>query len=50
MLQRQRLAEGGSYESDTYLFRAGHGRDIVSDYATQDEQADTLRFAGAQAG
>ena len=42
--------QGGAYESDTYLFHAGHDRDIVSDYATQDEQADTLRFAGAQAG
>ncbi|MFC0035610.1 calcium-binding protein [Cardiobacterium valvarum] len=40
---------GGSYESDTYLFRAGHGKDVVSDYASKDEQADTLRFNGAKA-
>ncbi len=40
--------QGGDYESDTYLFRAGHGRDVINDYASQDEQADTLRFAGAQ--
>ena len=40
---------GGSYESDTYLFRAGHGKDVVSDYANKDEQADTLRFNGAKA-
>ena len=39
---------GGNNESDTYLFRAGHGRDVINDYASQDEQADTLRFAGAQ--
>ena len=41
--------EGGAYESDTYLFRAGHGKDVVSDYANKDEQADTLRFNGAKA-
>ena len=40
---------GGSYESDTYLFRAGHGKDVVNDYASKDEQADTLRFNGAKA-
>ena len=40
---------GGSEESDTYLFRAGHGKDVVSDYASKDEQADTLRFNGAKA-
>ena len=40
---------GGSYESDTYLFRAGHGKDVVSDYTSKDEQADTLRFNGAKA-
>ena len=39
---------GGNNESNTYLFRAGHGRDVITDYASQDEQADTLRFAGAQ--
>jgi len=39
---------GGNNESDTYLFHAGHGRDVINDYASQDEQADTLRFAGAQ--
>ena len=40
---------GGGNESDTYLFRAGHGKDVVSDYASKDEQADTLRFNGAKA-
>ena len=41
--------QGGDYESDTYLFRAGHGKDVVSDFASKDEQADTLRFNGAKA-
>ena len=41
--------EGGGYESDTYLFRAGHGKDTVSDYAIEDKDADTLRFSGAKA-
>ena len=40
---------GGNNESDTYLFRAGHGKDVVNDYASKDEQADTLRFNGAKA-
>ncbi|WP_198555753.1 calcium-binding protein [Rahnella sp. AA] len=40
---------GGTNESDTYLFAAGHGKDSVIDSATKDEQADTLRFAGARA-
>ena len=40
---------GGSDESDTYLFRAGHGKDVVDDFASKDEQADTLRFNGAKA-
>ncbi|WP_314259429.1 calcium-binding protein [Cardiobacterium hominis] len=35
---------GGNNESDTYLFRAGHGRDVITDYASQDEQADGLRI------
>ena len=41
--------EGGTAESDTYLFRAGHGKDMVKDYSYNDEQADTLHFEGAQA-
>jgi len=41
--------EGGAAESDTYQFRAGHGKDTVKDYGYNDEQADTLRFEGAQA-
>ena len=41
--------QGGDYESDTYLFRAGHGKDVVNDFASKDEQADTLRFNGAKA-
>ena len=41
--------EGGAVESDTYQFRAGHGKDTVKDYGYNDEQADTLRFEGAQA-
>ena len=40
---------GGGNESDTYLFRAGHGKDTVSDYAIEDKDADTLRFSGAKA-
>ena len=41
--------EGGDTESDTYLFRAGHGKDMVKYYSYNDEQADTLHFEGAQA-
>jgi len=41
--------DGGSKERDTYLFRAGHGKDTVSDYAIEDKDADTLRFSGAKA-
>ena len=41
------VLEGGAYGSDTYVFRAGHGRDTVRDYAANDGQADTLRFEGA---
>ena len=41
--------EGGNFESDTYIFRAGHGKDTVTDYGYNDEQADTLHFEGAQA-
>ena len=40
--------EGGNFESDTYIFRAGHGKDTVSDYAIEDKDADTLRFSGAK--
>ena len=40
--------EGGDYGKDTYLFRAGHGHDVVSDRASKDEDADTLRFEGAK--
>ena len=40
--------EGGAYESDTYLFRAGHGRDSVVDFPRSQSEADTLRFNGAQ--
>ena len=41
--------EGGNFESDTYIFRAGHGKDTVADLAYRDEETDTLRFAGAKA-
>ena len=41
--------EGGDYGSDTYVFRAGHGKDLVAEIARGDEEADTLRFAGAKA-
>ena len=42
--------EGGNFESDTYIFRAGHGKDTVADLAYRDEETDTLRFEGAQSG
>ena len=42
--------EGGDYGSDTYVFQAGHGKDLVAEIARGDEDADTLRFAGAKAG
>ena len=38
---------GNPDSADTYLFARGHGRDEVRDSAETDEQADTLRFAGA---
>ena len=41
--------EGGYLGSDTYVFQAGHGHDTVKDYAREDSQTDTLRFAGANA-
>ena len=41
--------EGGDYGSDTYVFQAGHGKDLVAEIARGDEEADTLRFAGAKA-
>ena len=40
--------EGGDYESDTYHFARGHGKDTVYDWSHNDEEADTLRFHGAQ--
>ena len=39
---------GNPDSADTYLFARGHGQDEVRDSAETDEQADTLRFAGAQ--
>ena len=42
--------EGGDYESDTYHFARGHGKDTVYDWSHNDEEADTLRFHGAQSG
>ena len=41
--------EGGNFESDTYIFRVGHGKDTIRELAVWDAQADTLRFEGAQA-
>ena len=41
--------EGGDYDSDTYLFQAGHGKDTIAEKAYEDKDADTLRFAGAKA-
>ena len=41
--------EGGYLGSDTYVFQAGHGHDTVKDYARENSQTDTLRFAGANA-
>ena len=41
--------EGGNFESDTYIFRVGHGKDTIRELAVWDTQADTLRFEGAQA-
>ncbi|WP_167745367.1 calcium-binding protein, partial [Eikenella corrodens] len=38
---------GGYNESDTYVFAKGHGQDIVSDYTSAANGADTLRFEGA---
>ena len=36
--------EGGSNGADTYIFAAGHGKDIVSDYGSKVEHIDTLVF------
>ncbi len=41
--------EGGNYSADTYVFAKGHGKDTVSDYASRDEESDTLRFADSAA-
>ena len=41
--------EGGDYDSDTYLFQAGHGKDTIAEKAYEDKDADILRFAGAKA-
>ena len=41
--------QGGDYESDTYLFAKGHGKDNVYDWAHNDEEADKLVFKGAKA-
>ena len=41
--------QGGDYESDTYLFAKGHGKDNVYDWARNDEEADKLVFKGAKA-
>ena len=39
--------EGGSNGADTYIFAAGHGKDIVSDYGSKVEHIDTLIFEEA---
>ncbi len=39
---------GGHYDADTYVFEKGHGKDVVSDYGSQTEHTDTLRFEGAK--
>ena len=39
--------EGGSNGADTYIFTAGHGKDIVSDYGSKVEHIDTLIFEEA---
>ena len=41
--------EGGDYDSDTYLFQAGHGKDTIAEKAYEDKDADILRFEGAKA-
>ena len=41
--------QGGDYESDTYLFAKGHGKDNVYDWARNDDEADKLVFKGAKA-
>ena len=41
--------QGGDYESDTYHFAKGHGKDNVYDWARNDDEADKLVFKGAKA-
>ncbi|WP_174904597.1 calcium-binding protein [Cardiobacterium valvarum] len=41
--------QGGDYESDTYHFSKGHGKDTVYDWARNDAEADKLVFNGAKA-
>jgi len=41
--------QGGDYESDTYLFAKGHGKDNVYDWTRNDDEADKLVFKGAKA-
>ncbi|MGG8472582.1 calcium-binding protein [Rahnella sp. PAMC25617] len=38
--------EGGN-GADHYLFSAGHGHDVINDYASKAEDTDTLVFSGA---
>ena len=41
--------QGGDYESDTYHFAQGHGKDSVYDWARNDQEADKITFHGASA-
>ena len=41
--------QGGDYESDTYLFAKGHGKDSIYDWARNDDEADKIVFNGAKA-
>ncbi|MID14204.1 hypothetical protein S780_25295, partial [Salmonella enterica] len=42
--------QGGNNHPDYYFFEKGHGRDVVTDYAGDAGQADTLVFSQAQSG
>ncbi|WP_417641996.1 calcium-binding protein [Enterobacter kobei] len=42
------LLDGGNDSADRYVFREGHGNDMVSDSSKNSTTADTLVFSGAQ--
>ncbi|TCQ85615.1 Ca2+-binding RTX toxin-like protein [Rahnella sp. JUb53] len=40
--------DGGSSGADLYMFREGHGHDVLTDYSSNIDQTDRLVFSGAR--